>query len=251
MVGRYGGRLAIPERSGRGAVLGALLYTPRDRRVHGDTGKQAEPLGQRGLVYRAAGLAKGSPLVAVEGPSTALAAASLGFEPIGYPSASILGAAAWWRSLATGAEVYVMPDADDAGRAAGEQLARLLVGIASTVAVVDLFPDEDDGRDLADLLRVNGAEVTRQTIEMAMSRADHLPKPTRGRPAEQREKAEAYLRQVLSGGSWHSSSYVEAHRPDGMSLRTYNEARKRLPITSQKEGRTWRMKLTQDETGKA
>jgi hypothetical protein len=48
--------------------------------------------------------------------------------------------------------VVVLPDADKAGRAHGQKVAKALDGVAASVKVVDLFPDRTDGSDVSDWL---------------------------------------------------------------------------------------------------
>jgi putative DNA primase/helicase len=46
--------------------------------------------------------------------------------------------------------VIILPDADGDGRAHGKKVARAIDGVAASLRVLDLYPDRDDGSDVAD-----------------------------------------------------------------------------------------------------
>jgi DNA primase len=88
----------------------------------------------------------------VEGEKDADALAKLGFTA----TTASEGAGAKWPPELTpyckDRHVVVLPDADKAGRAHGQKVAKVLDGVAASVKVVDLFPDRNDGSDVSDWL---------------------------------------------------------------------------------------------------
>jgi putative DNA primase/helicase len=55
--------------------------------------------------------------------------------------------------------VVVLVDSDKGGREHGQKVARALDGIAASLKVIDLFPDRDDGSDVADWLETDTVGV--------------------------------------------------------------------------------------------
>jgi hypothetical protein len=240
-VGRYGpDRVTIPERDHRGRIVSTLLYVPRHARRHGLWPKGTEAGSTRAMVYRAGG-PQSSTVLLVEGGPCVVSAMSLGWEAVGMPSAGI-GLEPRWTRLLRGYEVVVLPDADLKGREAARRAAAVLLPVAATVAVAEVWPDRDDGADVGDVLRDHGADVAADRLREVIDAAE-VVRGKRGRPAEQSPKAELYLQEALSDGEWHASSYVEAHRPEGMSTRTLDRARRTLCVESRKAGKGWQLRL--------
>ena len=87
-----------------------------------------------------------------EGEKCADALAKLGFIATTVSE----GAKAKWDKACTpffkDRPLVVLVDGDDPGRAHGQKIAKALDGTAASVRVVDLFPDRNDGSDVADWL---------------------------------------------------------------------------------------------------
>ena len=73
------------------------------------------------------------------------------------------GASAKWTPELTeffrGRRVVILPDADEPGRKHGEKVARALNSVATSVKIVDLFPDRNDGSDVSDWLETDSVGV--------------------------------------------------------------------------------------------
>jgi hypothetical protein len=131
-------------RNGGGHLRGVLRYDPFGPR---SPKMRALPGSRLGLVPHPA--RETSPyIIRVEGPPDMIAARSCSLAAIAVP-----GTNAWrpdWSSLLAGRHVTVVMDCDQAGRHAAEEIAESLAGAATTVEIVDLWPDRDDGYDLTD-----------------------------------------------------------------------------------------------------
>jgi hypothetical protein len=55
--------------------------------------------------------------------------------------------------------VVIVVDSDTGGREHGHKVARALYGVAASVKIVDLYPERDDGSDVADWLKTDKAGV--------------------------------------------------------------------------------------------
>ena len=220
LIGRWEEYASFPERDGHGRIIGQVRYLPHQRRRAGKPRHRAE--GKRGLSYRAGG-PQGSRLLFVEGASCAAAALSLGYEPVGYPSASFTLPRAW-RRVAKERECIVLPDPD--AEQAGWRLAETILPVAASVAVVptgqmNFLPRRGSvvlHGDIADALREHGPERATEIIEHVLRRAEPLKKPSRGRPPTSREQAEAYLREVLSDHAWRELEANRGKPPRGSLL---------------------------------
>ena len=108
-----------------------------------------------------------TPVHFCEGERDADNAAKLGF----VATTASEGAAAPWDKALTpwfkDRPVVILPDADDVGRKHAQKVARALDGVASSVRVVDLYPDRDDGSDVSDFLRsdTSGARLAKLARE--------------------------------------------------------------------------------------
>ena len=66
--------------------------------------------------------------------------------------------------------VVILPDADESGRKHGEKVARALSSVATSVKIVDLFPERNDGSDVSDWLETDRVGVN---LIKAVSDAPH------------------------------------------------------------------------------
>jgi hypothetical protein len=73
------------------------------------------------------------------------------------------GAAAKWDSGPTpffrDRHVVILPDADRPGRAHAQKVAKAIHGVATSVKIVDLYPDRHDGSDVSDFIATDTADV--------------------------------------------------------------------------------------------
>lgn len=93
-------------------------------------------------------------VVLVEGEPDVLRAVSLGIPAATWVTGAG-GASKAARTFAPkleGLHVVLVPDADEAGRKAVQQLASIIAPYAETVRIFDPFPDRSDGSDLSDWL---------------------------------------------------------------------------------------------------
>ena len=218
--------LAYPERDQRNRVIGVVRHRPRSLRKPGQLKVWAE--GERGLVVPAGGL-RGDQIFLGEGPTSALAFRSMGLDGISYPNSTIFRQQ--WASLFTDEmAVYIVGDCDNPGREHAERIAELLRRHAGRVAIVDLDLARGDGYDTADLLRDRGREEGKDQLLNLAANSQAIPKPKRGRPPKQSQRAEKYLKKALADGGWHPSQEVERDRPEGISIRTLDTARGTLGI---------------------
>ena len=84
------------------------------------------------------------------------------------------GASAKWTPELTeffrGRRVVILPDADEPGRKHGEKVARAVSSVATSVKIVDLFPERNDGSDVSDWLETDRVGVK---LIKAVSDAPH------------------------------------------------------------------------------
>jgi 5S rRNA maturation endonuclease (ribonuclease M5) len=139
------GRITIPIRNAEDQLRGVLRYQPEPS----DRPKMLAVPGSRiGLVPHPA-VEPSEQILLVEGPPDMIAARSRGLPAIAVP-----GDHAWqpqWAQLLAERDVTIVMDADKAGRAAAERIARELSDHALT-KIVDLAPLRTDGYDLTDWL---------------------------------------------------------------------------------------------------
>jgi hypothetical protein len=106
----------------------------------------------------------------VEGEKDADRLSALGF----VTTTNVSGASKWHKEYLEelrGRRVAIIPDNDEAGRAHAEQVARLLVGIAASVKIVEL-PDMPPKGDVSDYLNAgNTPEALRDLINAAPSKS--------------------------------------------------------------------------------
>jgi DNA primase len=201
--------------------------------------------GKHGVMFPSQRPSTG-PLAVVEGGAAAIAAYTCGLNPIAISSAGFRPPASWASPLVRNREVKVLHDADSAGRGAASRLADwALKGGASSVAIVDLYPELHHGEDIADLLRAVGREEAVAYLHRSIDQADVMENAprSRGRPPSSIKQAEEYLRGVLSDGQWHSSKSVDENSPDEVSPRTLSRARRNLGVTSQQKNREWWLRI--------
>jgi hypothetical protein len=143
-IGYDGARLTIPIRDAHGQLRGLLRYDAFGRRQL----KMRAVAGTRlGLIPHPVN-EPSDHIVLVEGPPDMIAARSAGLPAIAIP-----GTNAWhpsWAQMLTGKRVTVVMDCDAPGRRAADQIATSLEKPATSIDVVDLCPDRDDGYDLTD-----------------------------------------------------------------------------------------------------
>ncbi len=140
------GRITIPVRNGSRQLVGLLRYRPWP---HSRTAKMRAAPGSRRQLHPHPECEPRERVLLVEGEPDMIAARSHGLPAIAVP-----GTAAWktdWARLLAGRDVRIIMDADDAGRAAAQRIAKDLAPVART-HVVDLAPDRDDGYDLTNWL---------------------------------------------------------------------------------------------------
>lgn len=241
-VGQTERGLNFTERDARGRAVGLLTYVPPTFRstVPGPP-KALERGGARGMIY---GALDAEMIVVTEGAPATLAAASCGFSVLGVASASYAPTKSAGR-LVRGRNVVIFCDADPSGRAAAGRSRRwALESGAEGAAIVDLWPDRHDGRDIADELRERGRAHTVDLLMSAIARATFdLPNRTRGRPATELQAAIKYLATVLGDGELHAVHDVLESRPSNVSERTMKRARKELNVDATKIGSAWFLKL--------
>ena len=121
----------------------------------GGTWLKGKPAGSK-VPYRLPELLAASPNTTIffcEGEKCADALAKLGFAA----TTASEGAAAKWAPELTehfrDRHVVILVDSDKPGRAHGSKVAKALDGTAASVRVLDLYPERDDGSDVADFAR--------------------------------------------------------------------------------------------------
>lgn len=241
-VGQTDRGLSFAERDARGRLTAFSILIPKTLRsaVPGPP-KLVETGGTRGMIH---GALDADLIVIAEGAATTAAVASCGFAVIGMPTASYCPSQSAGH-LIRGRTVAILPDADGPGRRAAEHWqAWALASGAEGAAVIDLYPEHDDGRDLADELRESGRTSTTNLLATAFGHTTfEQPNRTRGRPPSSIVEARTYLTTVLGDGDWHPVIDVERHAPPTVSRMTLKRARKQLSIETRKHGRTWNMRL--------
>jgi len=146
----------FPEYDASGSVIGIA------RRF--DDGKKMMVVGSsRGLTYSPQSITESSPLLIVEGQSDTAAGIDLGFTTIGRPSA--MGGLAFLATIASGRDVIVIGENDNAGREGANMAAVGLIDTAKSVHTI--FPPEA----IKDLRAWKHAGVTREEILTVASEA--------------------------------------------------------------------------------
>jgi hypothetical protein len=102
------------------------------------------------------------PVLVLEGEKDVEVAESLGFYATCAPGGAGPGK---WKSLCKRWNiqeplkdriVWIIPDADDVGRAYAIEIAESLSGYAKSIKIIELFPGRTDGSDLTDWVHGNG-----------------------------------------------------------------------------------------------
>lgn len=242
--GLAGERLTCLERDGQLRPRGLVGYLPPSARRSGARKTYAQ--GGRGLL-----LPRGSRVdeaaVLVEGPALAPTIYRLGWSGVSYPSIGGVRPGHVF-AFAESAELYIAHDLSDLAREKAEDMARLLARRVARVALIDLDPARDDGADIGDLVREDGARRAKAILRRAIGAAKPVPRPSRGRPPKQRAKAELALRRALADGDWHPSSEIDSmRRGAGVKDDAYKAARSSLKVETRAtrvDGRTtWWMRL--------
>jgi putative DNA primase/helicase len=134
----------------------------------------------------------GAPVLIAEGEKAADAAAVLfpGHAVCTWPGGTSNVPHANWQPLA-GCSVTIWPDADDVGRKAAAQLARILLGLRCSVVVVNPPDTVAQGWDLADALAegwtaaraAKAVEARAKAVEAPAADAEPAPAPAPAPPA--------------------------------------------------------------------
>jgi hypothetical protein len=102
-------------------------------------------------LYRVDELPPTGEVLVLEGEGCVDAAWSLGLPAVTSGSASSARHAIW--SPLRGRDVVILPDADAPGRNYAHEVGGILRGLGCRVRILDLYPERNDGWDLANLLR--------------------------------------------------------------------------------------------------
>ena len=126
----------------------------------------------------------GAPVLIAEGEKAADAAAALfpGHAVCTWPGGTSNVHHANWQPLA-GCSVTIWPDADDVGRKAAAQLARILLGLRCSVVVVSPPDTVAQGWDLADALAEGWTPARAAKAVEARAKAVELPEEPEPEPA--------------------------------------------------------------------
>ncbi len=160
-VGWNGQRLLIPIRDEAGVLVNVMQYAATKRPKMLAVGGRP-----RGL-FPAPESVPGDLVWLLEGEGDAITAHTIGLPGVGVP-----GTQGWrdeWAARLKGRMVVVCFDADKVGRAGAQGVARSLVGHATSVRLLDLFDDADDGSDLTD------AVMAGATLSVLRAMADAAP----------------------------------------------------------------------------
>lgn len=219
-----GGTLRFLELDHRAEIVGVGDYVLAFHRD--DERPKYDVRGTRGLVYDPSDA--GDITVLVEGAISTAAAKTLGLKAAGLHSAG-----AWdgrWRRL-FGDTVVIVPDADGPGRTGASNAAQSLTKAGREVRIVNLFPDREDGSDLADLIRELGATDAGRALAALVADTPVFQRRRPGRPADLRSAAERLIIEMLGAGpaSWE---HIKARGVDrGFSAGTMRRAREGLAGT--------------------
>lgn len=172
------------------------------------------------LIYRAEHLSTGEgPIVLTEGEPAADAVASLGLLAIGTVCGASAGLSAPAASLLSGREVWLWPDADDAGREHMERNAQALEQAGATVRMIEWAAAPPKG-DAADYVQAGG---TREGVAALLVGAAP-PAPDPGPYidwsefwSKDRAEAEWVIDRILAKGRGHA---IYAEHKVGKSLLT-------------------------------
>ena len=146
-LGIDGNRITIPVRNERRQLVGLLRYRPWDSRRGGP--KMLAAPGSRRQLLPHPSTEPARQLLLVEGEPDMLAARSHGLPAIALP-----GVESWkpdWAASFENRRVDIVMDADRAGRATADQIARDLALIAEA-RIIEIAPRRADGYDLTDWL---------------------------------------------------------------------------------------------------
>ena len=159
------GAVGIPIRDAILDELGRLTYNPLPDRRNGRPKMQGPAGVPRQLFPPPEVIAEGVvDVLIVEGEPDSIAAWSHGFVAVGVP-----GTAGWQAGYAARFRgprwrVHVVFDCDASGRKAAGEVGVSLLELGVDVRVVDLAPERDDGYDLTDYLKAQGAGALRELM---------------------------------------------------------------------------------------
>jgi hypothetical protein len=176
-IGHDGQRYYIPIRDAEGKVVNIRRYKPNARRAADKMISWREGFGSARLwpmtMFQDT---PGNTIFLFEGEMDTLLALQLGLHAITTTG----GAGTWkseWNELFRGRSIAICYDVDEAGRRGAQNIARQLLGIASSVKVV-LWPyTEPDGFDFTDYIHGNGQTVA-DLIELTARTPTYTPPPT-------------------------------------------------------------------------
>ena len=158
-VGWDGKRAVFPIVDDAGDVIGADRYAPPNSAARRAGEAKLKALGARGL-WPAPATVDGSPTLLVEGCPAAATVLAHGLPCVGFPNAAGARRCDAERLQAAGSgSLVVLADADAVGRRAASVSVLVLHGLGIHARAVDLFPERDDGRDVADELRARADGV--------------------------------------------------------------------------------------------
>lgn len=166
------GRYVFPLANALGESCGAVLYADNGRTPKA----KAEPGTVRELWPRPEDVTDPA-LFVVEGEPDAVSMAELGYPAVALPG---VGKASpdWPERIAAGRfVVYCVTDADASGRTRMRDMAERIAHIGVDAYVLDLAPERDDGYDVGDLLRDDGAEFGRMVLDSARDAAVPVAPP--------------------------------------------------------------------------
>lgn len=179
-IGWDGERVTLPVTDAAGRLAGVLRYQPNPERRSGASKMLAQKGTPRDL-YPPPELTPGDPLFLVEGEPDAVTVQSMGLAAVAVP-----GANGWKDGMAprfAGRHLVVCCDVDGPGRELAKRVAGDLLEHATSVRVLDLDPDRDDGYDVGDLVRdaarvgADGLAAARATLERMADTAVPLEPP--------------------------------------------------------------------------